>query len=100
LRSFAQFAFFPRRFRLSRKNIFHPAGPPFRLRFSADEPPRNIARAQMRRAMTKSIVVQNATTPLRDTKRKTGLQAASLLGLLDAALRGAGADRHFRCIGV
>jgi hypothetical protein len=100
LRSFAQFAFFPRRFRVSRENIFHPAGRPFRLRFSADERPRNIARAQMRRSMTKSIVVQNAATQLLATKRKTGLQAASLLGLLDTAFRGAGADRHFRCIGV
>jgi hypothetical protein len=76
LRSFSQFVFFAHRFRPSAENIFHPTGHPFSFRFAFGETPRAPATARRRRAMSKSIVVQNAATAIRAAKRTTGLQPA------------------------
>ena len=100
MRSFSQFVFFAHRFRPSDEIIFHPAGHPFSSRFGADERSREHASARMRRAMPKSIVVQNAATGFRTALRPTGLQAAPLLGFREVDRKADCADAHFGYICV
>jgi hypothetical protein len=77
LRSFSQFAFFTRRFRIFPKNIFHRVGDVFERRFDVDECFRVREFPLTLRAMIKSIVVQNAASSSQGVARTMWLQAAS-----------------------
>jgi len=100
LRSFSHFAFFARRFRVFRKNIFPPAGHLFSSHFAVDECTRAIAHARERRAMPKSIVVQNVASTFGFLLIEKGLQAASSLGLREVGRDGFCSTALFRRIGV